>query len=112
MQDSITSVAYQCYGCIIQTKVLMHKNTDVRLLFATRITRLFAYGSLSVILMLYLAELGFTDARIGLLFTLTLAGDTAISLIITTTADRIGRKRMLIIGAALMTFAGISFAAT
>lgn len=68
---------------------------DVRLLFLTRFIRLFAYGSLSVVLVLYLAELGMSDARIGALLTLTLLGDTFVSLWITTRADRVGRKRML-----------------
>ncbi len=69
---------------------------DVRVLFATRILRLFAYGFLSVVLVLYLAEAGLSERQIGLLLTLTLVGDTLISLWITTTADRIGRRRMLI----------------
>src|SRR2546430_2428437 len=90
----------------------MHKQSDVRLLVATRIARLFAYGFLSVVLVLYLAEAGLTENRIGLLLTLTLIGDTIISLLITTTADRIGRKAMLLVGAALMIFAGILFALT
>ena len=81
--------------------------TDGWLLFATRCTRLFAYGLLSVILVLYLSEVGLSDAKIGLLLTLTLLGDTAISLWITTKADRIGRRRMLILGALLMVFAGL-----
>ena len=85
---------------------------DIRLLFATRILRLFAYGSLSVILALYLAAAGLTESQIGLLLTLTLVGDTVISLWITTRADRIGRKRMLILGAGLMIFAGLLFAVT
>lgn len=83
---------------------------DVTLLFATRIVRLFAYGFLSVILALYLAEAGFSEGRIGLLLTLTLAGDAVITLWITTSADRIGRRRMLVIGAGLMILAGIVFA--
>ena len=90
----------------------VHDTSDIRLLFVTRIARMFAYGFLSVVLVLYLADMGFTESRIGLLLTLTLVGDTFISLGITTTADRIGRKRMLILGAALMVFAGILFAVT
>jgi MFS family permease len=90
----------------------MHKQSDVRLLFATRIARLFAYGFLSVVLLLYLAELGLDENRIGLLLTLTLIGDTIISLAITTTADRIGRKGMLIFGEVLVVFAGALFAST
>ena len=83
---------------------------DVRLLFAARAVRLFAYGLLSVVLVLHLSELGLSQARIGLLLTLTLLGDTAISLALTTRADRAGRRRMLLLGAALMVLAGAVFA--
>ena len=85
---------------------------DGYLLFSTRIMRLFAYGFLSVVLVLYLAQVGLSETQIGLLLTLTLLGDTAISLWITTSADRIGRRRMLIAGAGLMLFAGVLFALT
>jgi hypothetical protein len=70
---------------------------DAVVLFVTRFTRLFAYGALSVILVFYLVSLGFTEAQVGLLLTLTLAGDIAISLLLTIQADRIGRRRMLIV---------------
>ena len=82
------------------------------LLFTTRIARMFGYGFLSVILVLYLAQVGLSETQIGLLLTLTLVGDTIISLWITMNADRIGRRRMLILGAFLMVFAGILFAMT
>jgi MFS family permease len=74
--------------------------------------RLFAYGALSLVLVLYLAELGLGDGRIGLLLTLTLLGDTALSLWITTRADRVGRKWMLLAGAALVVLGGAVFALT
>src|SRR5260370_23478834 len=79
---------------------------DGRLLFVTRCTRLFAYGSLAVVLVFYLTSLGFSTSQTGLLLTLTLVGDTAASLYLTTPPDRIGRRRMLIIGALLMALAG------
>ena len=85
---------------------------DGRILFLTRCTRLFAYGSLSVVLVIYLTGLGFSESQTGLLFSLTLAGDTAISLLLTTRADRMGRKRMLIAGAILMAVSGFLFALT
>jgi MFS family permease len=85
---------------------------DGRLLFVTRCTRLFAYGSLAVVLVFYLTSLGFSTSQTGLLLTLTLVGDTAVSLYLTTRADRIGRRRMLIIGAILMALAGLAFAVT
>jgi MFS family permease len=87
-------------------------SSDVWLLFATRVVRMFAYGCLSLILVLYLAEVGLSDERIGLLLTMTLIGDTALSLWITTSADRVGRKYMLIAGAALMVLGGAVFAGT
>ena len=62
--------------------------------------------------MFYLTSLGLSASQTGLLLTLTLAGDTVVSLYLTTRADRIGRRRMLIIGAALMAAAGLIFAYT
>jgi len=90
----------------------MTNQRDVTLLFSTRIIRLFCYGFLSIILALYLAETGLTEQQIGLLFTFTLAGDAGITLWLTTSADRFGRKRTLLIGALLMLGAGIVFILT
>jgi len=85
---------------------------DGSILFITRMVRLFAYGSLSVILLIYLAQIGLSDTQIGLLLTLTLLGDTIISLWLTTRADCVGRRRMLLAGAGLMVFGGTLFALT
>jgi MFS family permease len=85
---------------------------DAKLLFATRFVRLFAYGALAVVLLLYLTERGFSAGTAGALLTAALLGDTAVSLWITTTADRIGRRKMLLAGAGLMLLAGVVFAAT
>ncbi len=95
-----------------QAQIFGLLTSDGQLLFSTRIARMFAYGFLSVVLFLYLAQVGLSETRIGLLLTLTLVGDTLISLLITTRADRIGRRRMLIVGAGLMVFAGVLFAIT
>jgi MFS family permease len=82
---------------------------DARLLFAARAIRMFGYGAVAVILVLYLAALGFNGFEIGLLLSLTLAGDTLISLWLTTRADRVGRRRVLVIGALLVVAAGAVF---
>jgi MFS family permease len=71
---------------------------------------MFAYGGLAVILVLYLAALDGT--AVGLILSLTLIGDIGISLWLTTHADRLGRRRVLISGAVLMTAAGLVFAVT
>ena len=91
------------------TKLL---SQDSFLLFTTRSSRMFAYGLLSVVLVIYLAEIGLQEWEIGLLLTLTLVGDTAISLLLTTTADRFGRRRTLIVGSILMVLAGMVFVST
>jgi MFS family permease len=64
------------------------------------------------VLALYLIESGFDNVLMGLLFSLTLVGDAGISLMLTTTADRFGRKKTLIIGALLMMVAGVVFVLT
>ena len=86
--------------------------TDAALLFTSRSVRLFAYGFLAVVLVLYLASIGIDDHRIGWLLTLTLIGDVAISLYLTTHADVLGRKRTLMTGAILMIGAAAVFAST
>ena len=91
------------------SKSMSRSYRDTLLLFATRIVRLFCYGFLSVVLALYLAATGLSEKQIGLLLTLTLAGDAVISLWLTTSADRFGRRRTLIIGALLMIGAGVVF---
>lgn len=93
-------------------QALQQSAPDVRLLFATRMWRLFAYGLISVVLVLYLTQAGLAEEQIGLLLTFTLIGDTLIALWITTVADRLGRRRMLMVSAALMIFAGTVLAAT
>jgi len=79
-------------------------------LFATRIVRLFSYGFLAVVLVLYLREIGFSEARIGALLAFTLLGDAVISVTLTTRADHLGRRRMLKLGAALMILGGAGMA--
>ncbi len=90
----------------------MKPTSDFWILFLTRILRLLSYGLLSVILVIYLAEIGLSKAQIGLLLSLTLIGDVVVSLWMTLNADRLGRKRMLMFSAMLITMAGFSFALT
>ena len=82
---------------------------DVKLLCIQRFVRLFAYGATTLVLVLYLSELGISDQQIGVFMTLTLFGDVFISLFLTMFADRIGRKDVLALGAVMMTGSGIAF---
>ena len=63
-------------------------------------------------LVFYLVGVGLTESQTGILLTATLIGDTAVSVVLTTRADRFGRRRMLMIGAVLMAAAGLVFAST
>jgi MFS family permease len=93
-----------------ETRALRGLSADGRLLFATRVVRTFSYGLLSVVLVLYLAAIGLRDREIGLLLTATLVGDAAVSLAVTSNADRLGRRRMLVLGGALVALTGLAFA--
>jgi MFS family permease len=85
---------------------------DGRVLFALRSIRLFAYGFLAVVLVLYLVAAGLQPIGVGAVLTLTLIGDTVVSLWLTTHADRLGRRRVLIVGSLLVVVAGVVFALT
>ena len=89
---------------------ILHSSRDTKLLCLQRFTRLFAYGASTLILALYLSSLGSSDARIGLFMTLTLLGDVVISFLLTLVADGLGRRRILALGAALMSASGVIFA--
>ncbi|MFH1185200.1 MAG: MFS transporter [Chloroflexota bacterium] len=90
----------------------MNTSPDIRVLFSTRIIRLFCYGLVSVILALYLVEAGLDERQVGLLFSFTLAGDAGITLWMTTSADAFGRRRILRVGALLMLISGAVFMAS
>jgi MFS family permease len=94
------------------SSIFSELSADARWLIVTRCLRLFAYGFLSVVLVFYLIEIGLDEARVGLLLSLTLVGDTLISLALTTRADGAGRRLTLVVGALLMTLAGVVFALT
>ncbi len=83
---------------------------DTVLLFLARCFRLFSYGMISIVLTVYLTIIGFNQWQIGILFTTILFGNIFLSLILTTTADSIGRRNILIIGSLLKLFAGTMFA--
>ena len=85
---------------------------DVYIIILARFIRLFAYGAVALILALFFQEQGFSDEQIGLFMTLTLLGDVVISLLLTLIADSLGRRRILLLGAASMAISGAVFATT
>jgi MFS family permease len=69
-----------------------------------------ANGTNSLIMALFFASLGFSDQRIGLFMTLTMAGDVVLGVLLTMIADKVGRRRILISGSMLMVCSGVTFA--
>ncbi len=82
---------------------------DGKLILLARTIRTFAYGFLSIILSVYLKLSGFNDASIGLILSSTLINSIIFTLLATIYADKIGRKKILIIYAGLMSISGIIF---
>lgn len=89
------------------TSIELHP--DCEILFACKGIRLFSFGFLAVMLVVYLEAVGLEYSNIGLLFTLTLLGDALISLCITAYADRFGRRKSLLTGGVLSAFTSIAF---
>ena len=85
---------------------------DGKLLLVARILRTFAYGFLSVILAIYLKLLGFNELYIGLILTTTLVNSVIFTLIASFYADRIGRRKILIVYSGLMSLSGAIFFVT
>ncbi|OLC22437.1 MAG: MFS transporter [Thaumarchaeota archaeon 13_1_40CM_4_48_7] len=85
---------------------------DGNLVLGARVTRTFAYGFLSIVLAIYLKLIGFNDIVIGLVLASTLVNSVIFTLIASFYADRLGRRNMLVIYAALMSISGAIFLAT
>lgn len=91
---------------------VLESTRDVKLLFAQRFFRLFAYGATFLILVHYLASLGISDKLAGLFMTLTMLGDALISFLLVLITDQIGRRKILALGALLMVASGVVFASS
>jgi len=85
---------------------------DGKLLLTARIVRAFSYGFLSIILAIYLKLMGFNEIFIGIVLTATLVNSVIFNLFASFYADKIGRKKILIIYAILMAISGAIFLVT
>ena len=83
---------------------------DAWLIILSRCCRMFAYGAVSLIIALFFSALDFSDFYIGLFMTLTLLGDVLFSVLLTLIADKVGRRRILLLGSFLMVLSGATFA--
>lgn len=87
-------------------------SSDAGLILTARAVRTFAYGYLSVLLGVYLEQVGFAPWQVGAVLTATLTGSAALTLAFSFAADRIGRRPMLMVSALLMAASGAAFAIT
>jgi len=78
-----------------------------RIVVAARALRSFCFGLNSVALGLYLSALDLTNLEIGLILSAALAGSLVFTLIVALYGDRIGRRRLLMAGSALMVSAAL-----
>jgi MFS family permease len=81
-------------------------NRDGKILLLARIARGIGYGFLSVVLAIYLKLLGFDEVGIGIILTATLVSSAVFTILTSILERRIGRKRLLVLFAALMSLAG------
>ncbi len=79
---------------------------DGKILLLSRVTRGVGYGFLSVTLAIYLKLLGFNVFSIGVILTATLASSAVFTILATLLERKIGRRRLLVLFAVLMSVAG------
>jgi hypothetical protein len=85
---------------------------DGRLVILARALRTFGYGFTSVLLGIMLTRAGLSAVYVGLLLAVAALGSITLSLVMGMFADRLGRKRSLVISALLMMATGFAFAFT
>jgi len=92
--------------------VLVWLSRDGKLLLAANIARMFGFGFLSIILAIYLKSAGYDAFYSGIIITATLVSSSFFTLFASLYADRIGRRKTLMLFSGLMAIAGLIFAFT
>ena len=87
-------------------------NRDGKLLLSARIVRAFAYGFLSIVLAIYLKLVGFDEILIGIILSATLVNSVIFTMVASFYADKIGRRKILLVYAVLMSASGAIFFTT
>jgi MFS family permease len=95
-----------------ETNALLSKGSavrDVRLIVMARGLRQFAYSMVAVVLAVMLSREGVSPIEVGVLISVSLAGDLLGTLLIGRKADTLGRRRTLVVLALLMAATGLIF---
>src|SRR5215218_10744210 len=75
---------------------------DGRRVLAARAFRSFGYGIVSVVLGVHVADLGLGGVELGILLGAAFLGSSVLTIVVALTADRFGRRRVLVIFSAMM----------
>jgi MFS family permease len=94
----------------IGISTLARAGSDVYIIIIIRMVRLVGFGATSLILALYLKEIGFNEDIIGLFMTITFVGDLIGSFLLSILSNTFGRKNCLIFSFALTALTGLAFA--
>ena len=81
---------------------------DAGLITAARGTRTFSQSFISVIIALYLAELGYSLVQIGAILTVGVAGVSFFAFVVGLISEKVGRRRLLVIFSLLASASGIA----
>lgn len=90
--------------------ILPWVNRDGKLIIIARGLRVFAQGSIAVLLAIYLGKIGFGLMQIGAFFSIGVAGSAVLAFLVSLIAEKIGRKRLLIAFALIAASSGIALA--
>ena len=89
-------------------KRLSWMNRDARLITAARGTRTFSQSFISVIVALYLAEMGFNLVQIGAILSVGIAGVSFFAFVVGLTSGTVGRRRLLVVFSLLAAASGLA----
>ena len=89
-------------------------NRDGKLIIFSRAFRLFAQGSISILLVIYLKheQVGFSLVQVGFFISSGVVGAAVFSVLVAFVGDAIGRRRLLIFFSASRIAAGVALATT
>lgn len=89
---------------------LFQCGADVHIIIVVRMLRLLAFGVSTLILVVFLHEIGMLDATIGYFMTATFLGDLVLSFVFSVLADGLGRRFTLVFSCVIMAATGFAFA--
>jgi len=88
----------------------LHPKRDLALINAAGLLRSFGVGLMGVVLGIFLFRSGLSSTAIGLIIAMGLAGSAFATVLMTLSADRIGRKRFLVFLSLMSAVGGIALA--